>query len=155
MAAYRAPPPGFSLVELLTVLLIVAVLSSLAAPAFQQAIQGIRARSALDRLTVELYRARMLALESGHPILIELAENDSRCTTAITVFRTGSSGGEEAVQRVAFDLPGLCLRHSGGRTVVFDGRGMLRPPSRSFTVEYGARSDRVILSIAGRIRRTY
>jgi len=53
---------GFSLVELMVVLTVVAILATLAAPSFNQAIEGQRAKSAATDLYIALSRARSEAI---------------------------------------------------------------------------------------------
>ncbi len=53
---------GFSLVELMVVITVVAILATLAAPSFNQAIEGQRAKSAATDLYIALSRARSEAI---------------------------------------------------------------------------------------------
>jgi prepilin-type N-terminal cleavage/methylation domain-containing protein len=144
---------GFTLVELMITLLLIAILIALAAPPAREAIRAMRAGAALDQLTVQLYRARMLAAQSGRPVSVVLSSAGGECATAMRTVQTEPDGDSIELVRSAFDLPGLCLRHTGDSILVFDGRGLLRPPARSFFIEHGGVADRVVLSIAGRIRR--
>ena len=146
---------GFSLVELLIVLVLIGILATRAAPSFEGAIASIRARAALGRLSAEIYRARMLAVESGFPVHMILHTDADGCAHEATLVRTRPPAPAVELPSIGFDLAGLCLRHTGSATLVFDARGMLRPPARSFSIVYGSTSHQVIVSIAGRIRRTY
>ena len=49
----------------------------------------------------------------------------------------------------------VCIRHTGDSVIVFNGRGMIRPPPRSIYVSRGAVTDSLLISIAGRVRRNY
>jgi prepilin-type N-terminal cleavage/methylation domain-containing protein len=144
---------GFTFLELLIAILIVGVLSVLAVPSFRSQVDRIRVRSALDHVVAELYRARMTAVETGGPARLVLQADREGC---IQAFRLSSLRGEvERSGRFQIDLPGVCLTQSGDSIILFNSRGMLRPPARSLRVTYGAFADSVLISIAGRARRTY
>jgi type IV fimbrial biogenesis protein FimT len=155
MSLRPASSGGFTFVELLIVLLIVAILAALATPSLQRAIQLSRSRGALNQLTAEIYRARMLAVEAGYPVRVTLQERGDGCTGAIRTARDESDGGSVELTRTPLELQDLCLLYTGDSTLVFDARGLLRPPARSFSITHGGTTEQVLLSIAGRVRRTY
>jgi prepilin-type N-terminal cleavage/methylation domain-containing protein len=150
---------GFTLIELLAVLLVLLVLSSLSYPAFRHWTHRLRARGALDLVAGELYRARMMAVESGGTSRLTLHADAFGCVRSVTVtaVRVAGGGTSPPTPRAfgALDLPGLCLRHSGDPTFVFNSRGMLRPPARSLSVHYRGGADSLVISTAGRVRRAY
>jgi len=149
---------GFTLIEILVVLLVMLILSSLSYPAFQQWAHRLRARAALDRVSGELYRARMMAVETGGTSRLTLHVDGLGCVRSLTVSAHRSAGNVTSpTPRAlgALDLPGLCLRHTGDSTFVFNSRGMLRPPARSLSIRYRAGADSLVISAAGRVRRSY
>jgi prepilin-type N-terminal cleavage/methylation domain-containing protein len=154
MLTPRSRMGGFTLVELLVTLVVAAILVGVAGPRLSGGVDALRARAALDLIAAELYRARMLAAEGGYPVRLVLHGGGTECAHEMTTSRYQAVGEPTLLTRAAFDLPGLCLRHTGDSILVFDGRGMLRPPARSFFIEDGAVSERLVLSIAGRLRRT-
>jgi prepilin-type N-terminal cleavage/methylation domain-containing protein len=155
MSFRSAPGAGFTLLELLIALVLVSLLASLATPAFHEAILTARARAALNQLSSDIYRARMLAVEGGYPVHVILQPGPDGCAASIRTAREGADGSRTVLDRTALELTNLCLIHSGDSVLVFDNRGLLRPPARSFSVTHGGITDQVLLSIAGRLRRTF
>jgi hypothetical protein len=49
----------------------------------------------------------------------------------------------------------VCIQHSGDSILVFNSRGILKPPTRSIFGTGRDAADSVLLSIARRIRRNY
>lgn len=153
MYSTRGDRSGFSFVEVLISLLLVAILCVLAVPEVRQQLTRMRARSALDRVVAEVYRARMLAVESGGPIQLVLQADGDGCVRGARL--VAPSRMPQRSTAFELDLPGMCLRHSGDSVLTFNSRGMLRPSARSLHVTYGAFSDSVLISAAGRVRRAY
>jgi type IV fimbrial biogenesis protein FimT len=71
--------PGFSLVELLTTLGIVAILLALAAPAFRRQLAVAAVDSAASQMLSGLALARRTALTTGRPATFCLTGNGSSC----------------------------------------------------------------------------
>lgn len=154
----RHPPlsrRGATLVELVVVLAILALLAAAAAPAFGRAIAAQRARAALDLLVAEIYRARMLAVQHARPVRLTISGQADGCAQALRLTLPPSPDAAPPTSIIPLDLGRHCLTHTGDSTLVFDGRGMLRPPSRSFRVELEGRTDTVFVAVSGRVRRSY
>jgi prepilin-type N-terminal cleavage/methylation domain-containing protein len=147
-AAHRQ---GWTLLEVLTVLLLFGILAALAWPRLNTQMMLLRSRSSLDRVVAELYRARMLAVESGTGAQVILHSDGGACVRSI---RIRQQDRDEIARPIAMG-PGVCLRHTGDSIISYNSRGMLRPPTRTLHVTAGPVADSVLLSIAGRIRRTY
>lgn len=144
---------GYTLIELIVVLVVVGLVASLAVPSVREEVNRIRVRGALNRVVGQLHRARMTAVESGAPTRVVLQSANGGCVERIRIVTV--PGGEERSIEADVLLPGLCMRHTGDSILNFDSRGMLKPPARSIRVSYGGAADSVVLSIAGRIRRTF
>jgi prepilin-type N-terminal cleavage/methylation domain-containing protein len=146
---------GYTLLELLAVVVAVGVVASLGVPSFRMFVAQLNARSALDRIVSELYRARALAVREGAPVRVVFHSDPQGCvrTVRVVLETGGQDSGSPSPSPAIFG--GACVRHSGDSTIVFNSRGMLRPPTRSFFASYGGATDSVLISIAGRIRRSY
>ncbi len=143
---------GVTLPEIVVTLLLIGILTALAAPAMNRWVSVSRTRASLDQISAELMRARMLAVESGHRISLLLRSADG-CIVSV---RTHEPGDPDAPSVGHFvDTATVCLRHSGDSILTFNSRGMLHPPARSIFPADPTLSDSLLLSSAGRIRRNY
>lgn len=84
----RSAAKGFTLVELLMVLAIVAVLTTLAAPALGSLIGRSQARAARNVLVTSLNQARITAVNRGGHVVVCPSFDGERCARA-TVWRPG------------------------------------------------------------------
>jgi prepilin-type N-terminal cleavage/methylation domain-containing protein len=143
---------GFTLIEIVVALVMLGILTTSAAPPVQRWLRGMKVRSALDRVAAEIYRARSTAVADGFGSRLVVHSRADGCIDGLRVMAGADPLGGI---RARFDLPGLCIRHSGDSILTFNSRGMLRPPTRSFSAAYGPDRDSLLISIAGRIRRNY
>lgn len=150
----RSRPPGFSLVELLAVLVVVGVLAASAAPSLAAYAEGIRRRGALDRVTADLYLARVLAVRGGEPVEIRFLPRGAECVTGYSLVR---SRDEVELSRVRLreEAPGFCLGVRGGAAIRIDARGLPAGAARTLVGRLGARSDSLRVSMVGRVHRFY
>lgn len=61
---------GFSLIELMVVISVLAILASIAAPSFQDSFEAYRVASARDNLVSTIQFARTEAIRTGQPVVI-------------------------------------------------------------------------------------
>lgn len=145
------PPLGYTLVELLTVVTLVGILSAAAVPSLRGSIDQIRVQSLVRRLTGDLHLARMLAVREGRSVDLLLTSSGDGCVSAYRIARRGIPA-DPLVRPVGRESPGVCLIHNGRPRLTFDPRGMARTGGKRFTVRAGEASDSVVVSFAGRIR---
>src|SRR3712207_5741690 len=74
---------GFSLPELVTVLVLIGILASLAGPSITGLVDRVKARGALDRVATDVYWARMQAVRSGRSVTVRFLP-DPGCTASHT-----------------------------------------------------------------------
>jgi type IV fimbrial biogenesis protein FimT len=75
---YLSTQNGFTAIELMVVVAILAILAALAAPSFTPLIERWRVRSVAEDLTSTLYYARSEAIKSGGGIAIDAADGWSK-----------------------------------------------------------------------------
>lgn len=75
---------GFTMIELMVVVSILATLTALAAPSFTPLIERWRVRQSVEEMTSTLYFARSEAVKRGGGIVIRKIPNSATCTRAST-----------------------------------------------------------------------
>jgi prepilin-type N-terminal cleavage/methylation domain-containing protein len=166
-AAHRAPPEtaepgmgsiprgprGYTLVELVITLLILGVLTALAAPRFAAPVRRLQMELVLNQLSRDIFYARMVAVRSGRPVEVrfEHPRGDSCVAGYRIVLREQP---EREVKHLRTSLPpvGPCLRRNGPNPLVLGSRG--RPTwNHSFWSREGAVADSMAMTQLGRLRR--
>ncbi len=76
---------GFTLIELMVVIAIMAVLAALAAPSFTPLLERWRVRQTAEELQSTIYYARSEAIKRGGNVAIQkIPNNTNNCTTAVS-----------------------------------------------------------------------
>ena len=142
--------PGFSLLELIGVLALLAVAVSLAVPPFHDLGERLSAVGAREEVADLLARARGEALRRGGSTVVISANPAEALLIA---------GAADTLVHERIDLwarYGTELFISGGASRVelyFDSSGLGRMTSRSFTFRRGSAVTRLVVSAYGRMRR--
>ena len=143
---------GFSLIELLTALVVVGVMASLAAPAMGAQLRRARVRSALDLLTSDVYQARALAVHQG--ARFQLAFRPAvGCAQAYVLVRVADGAVVDSVALAG--AGGVCLSSNAAQALTIDSRGMVVGSPRKIYGRAGDQVDSVSVSMAGRLYRWY
>lgn len=162
---HQAPPKrrfshdgGFSLLEILTALVMLGILASLAAPSLAGQIARIKTQAALNSLTNDLYYARMSAVRAGHSAEVRFTWNaDKSCIVQYNI--VGLASPERTIKKVTVseESRGVCLRmNNANNRLIFNSRGLpATVAARSFYASRGAAADSIRLAQAGRIFRFY
>ena len=164
---------GFTAIELMVVVSIIAVLAALAGPSFTQMIESWRVRDATESLRSTLYLARSEAIKYGGQVVIQkLPNNTNGCTSASNTSdwdcgwfvcqdtnNNGACGASEPVlQRIETPPRVQVTRTGGGASIklnrwgLVDGTwlGFSLVPYDKTTTHPGARG--LCMSSGGRIR---
>lgn len=146
---------GFSTLELITVLVLLGVLSSLVAPSLRGVTERHRTQRALDRVSADVALTRLLAIREGRSHRMRITGTDS-----YVVERVLSNGQAQQVKLVTLggDFPGTRLDlPDGGLQLEFTSRGLLRNLNADvFIKAVNSRTrDSIFVSPAGRVYRAY
>ncbi|MBL8428348.1 MAG: GspH/FimT family pseudopilin [Dechloromonas sp.] len=170
---------GFTLVELMVTIVILAILLSIAVPSFQSTIAINRLSAATNDLVASLAQARMEALRQGKRVTVCMSSSGTQCATSSTwqqgwisftdITRSGATAnvdGGESIQSVAGAKPaGISISGSGNTTQYIsfgpDGRswtmgdaaqtGTIRVCSTSSYLSNDSRARDLILTASGKI----
>lgn len=142
---------GYTLIELVVVLVLVAVLMSLAAPAMSGVIAQNSTRASVDRIVADVSYARILAVREGAPTRLRI---ESATRYVVEVVR-GSNVRVAKTVELAQDYAGVRLDPGTGM-VGFDTRGLLSPGSiHKIRVARGEAADSMMIMGTGRPYRAY
>jgi type II secretion system protein H len=149
-ARRRDPRGGFTLTELLVVLSVAAIISSMALPKFFSFIRTLSARSATSRVVSDLTMARTQAVREGRTVSLRVngastyqVTVDNGATAVTTLKSANVRGGQRDVS----------LSPNPAR-VAFDSRGMLSAGSTAqLLVIRTGKTDTVSISAVGRVYR--
>jgi prepilin-type N-terminal cleavage/methylation domain-containing protein len=149
---------GFSAIELLTVLVLVTVLASIAAPSMDAYVDRTRTQRALDQLVGDVAYARLLAVQEGRSTAVRLEANGT-----YRIERLDAGGSWVAIRTV--DLAGLYRGvgfdlEGGTAAIEFSSRGLISnfgdSGAESFLkVSRASSRDSVFVSPAGRTYRAF
>lgn len=154
---------GFTLVELLAVVVIIAILVSLVAPRLGGQLSRMQTGSALSQLTADLHYARMLAVRSGRTVVLRPEPAGGGCVAEGTRVAVSAyqivlrSDAPRVVKRVGVGgATGVCVEMNGGDSIAFNGRGLLHGfNNRTVWARHGQARDSLTISAVGRVLRRY
>lgn len=131
---------GFTLIELVLVLFIIAVLGAIAAPRFTQATSSSRLNAAADRIAADFELARARARASSQSVTIAFSGSAER-------YQVSGGGGDTfkvELDESPYNVTIRRIKFNGTKQVTFNGYGI--PSSGgSLLIENG--SDSLTLSI--------
>jgi type IV fimbrial biogenesis protein FimT len=130
---------GFSLMETMVTVGIMAILAALAAPSFQTLIDKWRVQQTVESMKSTLYYARTEAIKRGGGLGIQKNVNSSNCTLAKTAQEWGcgwfvfvdsdgngkQNGSEEILQTIAFPTNIDVIHKSGSANIKVDRYGKM------------------------------
>lgn len=149
----RPSVAGFTLVELMVVLILIGVGVSLAAPRMTGMAAQHKARGAIGRLSGDLAYARVLAVRWGRPTSLRFSASGTEYVVTVDTAGTASPDFREVKRvRIDRDFAGIRLTTPATR-VSFTPRGMVASGQGTFTAARGAVADSLRLFQSGRTYR--
>ena len=143
---------GHTLLELLTVLVLVLLIASLAAPSMNRYLGHTKTRRALDRVANDLALARMAAVRSGTRSAVDFSSGTSYTITL-------QSTPPEMIRTVnlAAEYNGVTIQApSSDGQLVFDSRGLLVTAAAGpIVVRASGAADSAVITAGGRVYRDY
>ena len=142
---------GFSLAELLIVLVIIGIAISMAVPRLQGALHESALQGSLNRMASDLTLTRLRAVRGA--TRASLTINSAGTGYTVVVDPTGTP---ETVKTVSFvsDAKGLVLSPASS-SVTFDSRGLLVSGTTTIRATRQGRADSLTISGVGRVYRGY
>jgi type IV fimbrial biogenesis protein FimT len=135
---------GFTIVEVLLVVMIIAILSTVAAPQLHGLLANYRLNGAAQALWGDLHRARIMAIKEGRTFRLEV---DS--PTSYTLVRADTA--QIAVRRsLSPEYAGITVAIPGN-TVAFDRTGLRVGDGQTVTIQGPAKAKSVTILPTGSI----
>ena len=147
---------GFSLLEVLTALVVAGIAVSLAVPRLDGVVRRERVRAALNHLAGDLEFTRIAAVRSGAGAVLRLVD-DPRCPGRGGIGYHVSYRGSTAILRSspAPDGQPVCYEVNAD-SIAFNSRGLLAPfNNRTVRAVQGDARDSLTVSVVGRIYRRF
>ena len=107
--------------EMMVALVILAVLTAIAAPRFSRLVSVLRSRSAVDQLSSDLAYTRMMAVRRGRTASLRFLDT-SQGHYAVTI--DGTTVDTLKQSNLSTEYPGISVASSGGARIAFDSRGL-------------------------------
>lgn len=147
---------GFSLLEVLTTLVVAAIAVSLAVPRLDGVVRRERVRAALDHLAGDLEFTRMAAVRSGQGAVLRFVR-DPRCPARGGAGYRVAWRGTAAVLRRSPRAEGLPVCYEvNADSIAYNSRGLLAPfNNRTIHAVQGTARDSLTVSVVGRIYRRF
>ncbi|HEX2208600.1 MAG TPA: GspH/FimT family pseudopilin [Longimicrobium sp.] len=141
---------GYTLAELLTVIVIAGIMAAIAVPRLSNVLRHYSSRSALSQVMADLALARTQAVREGRTVSLRVTGSGTYQVTVdngTAILRTLKTVDVSGSQRNVTVTPSDAI-------VSFDTRGMLRTGSAGrLIVTRGGMSDSVSISAVGRVYR--
>ena len=145
-------PGGFTFVEIITALVLLALFSAMAVPSMSGYVDQVRTRGALDHLVADIGFARLLAVQQGRRVRVAVNANSTYSVDTMSI--AGSWGPLKSVN-IDLDYKGVAF--TGSTTLEFSSRGLLSNQASDGYVKVMRNDarDSLFVSPAGRVYRAF
>ncbi|WP_160488865.1 GspH/FimT family pseudopilin [Pseudomonas sp. R-28-1W-6] len=143
---------GFTIIELMITLAVVAVLAALGLPAFDGAFERSRASTEANDLAQALNYGRLEAINRSQSVTVEPTDSNAGWAAGITI----KQSSDDAVLRTvpAMSSGAAVAEENGADAIVFNSFGGLNSPSAAvaFTYTLSDQNKVVAVCLSGRIQ---
>jgi prepilin-type N-terminal cleavage/methylation domain-containing protein len=142
---------GFSMIEILAVLTIVAILATLAFPRISQWGTRNKASRALNLVATDVSFTRMRAIRGGNSATIRF----SNTGYTISVLGTGTAVNVLKTVDLTAEYPNIRITTSPAtaQSLVYDSRGLFRSGPTHVVVQTGGVRDSITITALGKVDR--
>ena len=141
------------MIELMTVLVLILIIASMAGPSMGNYVGRAKTRRALDRVANDIAFARTAAVREGRRATVDFGAVGS---TSYTIELDGRAAPIRTVS-LGEEYPGVEVTPpTASRTLVFDSRGLLiSTDPGTIVVRMAEQADSALITTAGRVYRAY
>jgi type II secretion system protein H len=145
---------GFSLVEMMVVVVVMAILATIAVPGFNNYMAQRRVSGAANQLFTDFMSARMQAIGQNNNVIVQLTSS-----TGYTIIRdlngngavdAGETGPAKSISSDYYDV--TFTSSTPSTDPVFYPNGTLKPGLGTITVSNSSATKTITISTAGRIK---
>ncbi len=143
---------GFTLIDILAALVLLAILTTMAAPSMTSYVDQLRTKRALDQVVSDIGFARLMAIQQGRQVAVAV---ESGGTYRIDTLSADGAWGTLKTVDLGQEFIGASF--IGEVTLQFSSRGLLmNSASNGFVrIELNNARDSIFVSPAGRLYRDY
>ncbi|CAN5281905.1 N/A [soil metagenome] len=150
----RTREGGFTLIEMLTVLVIFGISAAIAAPSLSGFISGNKVDRARDQVIGDLAYSRMLAIRSAATVNVCLVNQTTYLIKRGASSVDCSGGTTVRTIRLGEDFPGVRIDETPPLVITFNSRGLASvPPDQIDIVGPGGKSQAFTMSAIGTVFR--
>lgn len=155
----RIKQTGFSLIELLIVIVMIGILSSLAAPSYQEMIENTKIRTAAESIQSGFQIARAEAVKRNRSVQFDFRGTSSDWTVCVSPAAAGSCPSGNNIQsrkKSEGSSTNVAVNPTPNGPYVFDGFGVMTSPGKA-TVEVtgaasGSRDLHIVVGAGGSVK---
>jgi Tfp pilus assembly protein FimT len=143
---------GFTLVDILAALVLLGILTSMAVPSMSAYVDQLRTKRALDQLVVDIGHARLMAVQQGRQVAVEVGSDGTYRVDTLS-----ADGAWGTLKTVDLGQEYIGASFLDEVTLQFSSRGLLMNSSSNglVRIELNEVRDSIFVSPAGRLYRDY
>ncbi|MDQ3557220.1 MAG: GspH/FimT family pseudopilin [Gemmatimonadota bacterium] len=149
---------GFTLIEMMTVLVLFGIMASMAAPSLSGMVSVNKSQRALDQVSGDVAYARMLAVRTGGPVALRFNTEGYTITREVPT-STGMTLQTMKTVNLTREYPGLVLQRpqtAPADSLNFNSRGIVTNlQSDAFVATAGGRTNTLTITALGVTYRDY